>query len=246
MRQQGDWLHLQYDEYGRETSTRFIDVSGQILGATNYTYSDSLSRTWYDGDGIGVSDPIFLGKVSRERTRILGINDFLDSRTEYDLYGRIAETRTNHIGLLNDNSADRVTYDYDYADNLVSSSRDHKYPNHPTLSITNEMTWDQSGRQIDHYLNIDGQRTHISKQAYTVKDQLKEKNLGNSTFTSLQSLDYTYLANGFLRGINHVQTETNDWFKLGIHYDQPDGLAITGFTSQYWIQRYSLHKIPLF
>jgi hypothetical protein len=181
-----------------------------------------------------------LGKVSQEQTRILGINDFLDLRTEYDLYGRIAETRTNHIGLLNDNSADRVTYDYDYADDLVSSSRDHKYPNYPTLSITNEMTWDQSGRQIDHYLNIGGQRTHISKQAYTVKDQLREKNLGNSTFTALQSLDYTYLSNGFLRCINHVQTEANDWFKLGIHYDQPDGLAITGFTSQYWRHEYAI------
>ncbi len=49
----------------------------------------------------------------------------------------------------------------------------------------------------------------------------------------MQSLDYASRANGFLKGINHVQTEANDWFKLGIHYDQPDGTTISGFTPQY-------------
>jgi hypothetical protein len=129
--------------------------------------------------------------------------------------------------------ANEKGYEFYFANNFFSAYCDHRLLAVGTLSITNEMTWDQSGRQIDHYLNIGGQRTHISKQAYTVKDQLKVKNLGNSTFTSLQSLDYSYLANGFLRGINHVQTETNDWFKLGIHYAQPDGTTISGFTPQY-------------
>jgi RHS repeat-associated protein len=156
-------------------------------------------------------------------------------RTWYDPYGRVEETLNNHIARLNDLNADRTTYEYDFADNILVANRDHRKPDGANLSITDEMNWDHAGRQVDHYLNIGGQRTHLSQQDYTAKDQLKEKDLGVSTSTSssLQSLDYAYLANGFLRGINHVQTESDDWFQMGIHYDQPDGTTISGFTPQY-------------
>ena len=56
---------------------------------------------------------------------------------------------------------------------------------------------------------------------------------GLKSAAALQSLDYAYRANGFLRGINHVQTEPGDLFRLGLHYDQPDGTTISGFTPQY-------------
>jgi RHS repeat-associated protein len=230
---EGKWIHTHYDEYGRAEATGFIQQGTITDGNTVYPFADSLSRTWYDGQGIGESDAIFIGRVSRQRTRVLGTNDYLDIRTWYDPYGRIDETRTNHIARLNDLSADRTTYEYDFADNILVANRDHRKPDGANLSITDEMNWDHAGRQVDHYLNIGGQRTHLSQQDYTAKDQLKEKNLGVSTLTSLQSLDYSYLPNGFLRGINHVQTESNDWFKLGIHYDQPDGTTISGFTPQY-------------
>ena len=155
-RSEGKWIHSHYDNYGRAVATGFIQQDTISNGNTVYAFTDSLSRTWYDGQGIGESDAIFIGRVSRERTRILGTNDFLDSRTWYDAYGRTDETRTNHVARLSDPDADRTTYEYDFADNMLVANRDHRKPDGTILSITNEMTWDHAGRQVDHFLNIGG------------------------------------------------------------------------------------------
>ena len=232
MRQQGNWLHLQYDEYGRETSTGFIDVSGQILGATNYTYSDSLSRTWYDGDGIGVSDPIFLGKVSRNRSRVLGTTDFLDQRTFYDGYGRLNKTESNHIGQLSNFQADEASFSYDFADNVLEIQRDHIQLDSNLLNLVNETSYDHSGRVLDQFITINGQQEHLSRHSYSIKDELAEKKLGLHGSQALQSLDYTYLENGFLSGINANPEGETDWFQMELFYDQnPTGLG-SGFTQQ--------------
>lgn len=44
----------------------------------------------------------------------------------------------------------------------------------------------------------------ITQQEYTIKDQLDIKHLGGSASTALQSLNYSYLENGFLKGINET------------------------------------------
>ena len=58
MRTDGRWLHTHYDSYGRATATGFINQGGMIDGSIFYSLSDSLSRTWYDGQGLNVTDPI--------------------------------------------------------------------------------------------------------------------------------------------------------------------------------------------
>jgi RHS repeat-associated protein len=231
MRSDGRWLHTHFDTYGRATATGFVSQGGLIDGNNEYVFADSLTRTWYDGEGIGATDSIFFGRVSRERTRILHTNDFLDMRTWYDDYGRIAETQSNHIGLLTNNQADVFSYRYDFGDKLLTTDRAHLRPDASLLSMQDSMTIDHAGRQIDHYLTIVGQQEHLSTLSYTVKDELKEKNMGGSA--SLQSLDYAYRDNGFLESINQGSAESDDWFSMTLYYDDTGGTTISGFAPQY-------------
>ncbi len=96
MRSDGKWIHTHFDDYGRNIATGFVNQSGILTVSSNQTFSDSLSRTWYDGAGIPGSGNIYNGKVSRGRERILGTNDWIDTRTYYDSYGRVDKTRGNH------------------------------------------------------------------------------------------------------------------------------------------------------
>jgi RHS repeat-associated protein len=233
MRSDGKWIHTHFDDYGRNIATGFVNQSGILTVSSNQTFSDSLSRTWYDGAGIPGSGNIYNGKVSRGRERILGTNDWIDTRTYYDSYGRVDKTRGNHHLRLTDFSAEITEYTYDFADNVLKEDRDHKYPGGTVLPIINEMNYDHAGRQEDHTISIDGQTEHLSTQTYTVKDELDEKNLGIGTSTVLQSLDYFYFENGFLAGINDNQsvstralTADGDWFKMALYYDdKPTGIT---------------------
>ena len=54
---------------------------------------------------------------------------------------------------------------------------------------------------------------------YTAKDEVKTKFLGGTTGGFLQEINYEYLANGFLKGINPTMTGA-DLFQLNINYDQ--------------------------
>ncbi len=228
MRSDGKWIHTHFDDYGRNTATGFVNQSGILTVSSNQTFSDSLSRTWYDGAGIPGSGNIYNGKVSRGRERILGTNDWIDTRTYYDSYGRVDKTRGNHHLRLTDLSAEITEYTYDFADNVLKEDRDHKYPGGTVLPIINEMTYDHAGRQEDHTISIDGQTEHLSTQTYTVKDELKEKDLGIGTSTVLQSMDYEYLENGFLSSMNLGTSPDGDWFSFSLYYDdQPSGISST-------------------
>ena len=49
-------------------------------------------------------------------------------------------------------------------------------------------------------------RQHISRLDYTVKDELNTKFLGGIGSSFLQQVNYEYLSNGFLKGINPSRT----------------------------------------
>ncbi len=228
MRSDGKWIHTHFDDYGRNIATGFVNQSGILTVSSNQTFSDSLSRTWYDGAGIPGSGTIYNGKVSRGRERILGTNDWIDTRTYYDSYGRVDKTRGNHHLRLTDFSAEITEYTYDFADNVLKEDRDHREQGGDMLPIINEMTYDHAGRQEDHTISIDGQTEHLSTQTYTVKDELKEKDLGIGTSTVLQSMDYEYLENGFLSSMNPGTSSDGDWFSFSLYYDdQPSGISPT-------------------
>lgn len=216
---EGKWLTSIYDNYGRILETGLYNENTRNLIDGNTPIAHLiLTKTFYDGN-CGQTDPIYIGKVCQSRTRILDQNQWLETNLEYDAYGRMIKTiGNNHIDLTI--GSEEVSFTYDYADNLVNSNRIHQAFGQQ-LVINERMTYDHTGRPIDTYHRVGtGLEQLVYRQDYTHKDELKTKHIGGfGTSAFLQTVDYSYLENGFLSAIN-PSMDASDLFQLNLQYDQ--------------------------
>ena len=138
----------------------------------------------------------------------LHANDTIDCF--YDEYGRVEKIKGNHHLSTHPSFTPKDHfryYSYDFADNVLSEKQEFKFNTTADFVTIDSMTYDHAGRMTDHFFTIDGEQQLISRHAYTAKDELKQKQLGSTGADFLQSLDYTYLPNGFLKMINQPTTD---------------------------------------
>ncbi len=199
-----DWLATNYDIYGRPTSTGFVKntASPSPAGPFTFTTANQLTETIYD-DPNNVS-AILKGKVKQSKVKILNAanNSFITTEYSYDTHGRVSGTAANNHTGGNDNHA----FTYDWADNRLTSTRNHSLTGPTNTTITETTTYDHAGRAKlnKHKLGTAAEVT-LSQLNYNTKDELIEKNLGYTSATStLQSLDYTYNDQGWLTAINQA------------------------------------------
>lgn len=169
------------------------------------------------------SNPIYQGKVHYTETAILtgntASNNHLLSINRYDAYGRIDRIQTdNHLGGF-----DNTLLYYDFADNQTRATRFHRHQALSANIITdNKDEFDHQGRQIKNEHLITGVgvfSNEICRLEYDVKDLLKTKHLGgNGSGGFLQEVNYEYLPNRFLTGINS-NASASDLFVLFFNYD---------------------------
>jgi RHS repeat-associated protein len=152
---------------------------------------------------------------------------------------------------------------YDWADNVLSENRNHN-PGAAgatgSFSIANAYTYEHAGRRNNFLTTIGGIGQHVAEYNYNHRDELVEKNLHANQVAGawgwLQSIDYSYNAQGWLSGINNwnasatvntpalctpampnpsspsrsTYNETSDLFMLDLRYDQPY-TGIAGLTA---------------
>jgi len=167
--------------------------------------------------------PIYKGKIHYTETAILDGNTAgtrLFSINRYDSYGRVDRQQTdNHLGGF-----DNMLLSYDFLDNQTRVIRFHALKDAATDFVTDDkINIDHQGRKIKHNHLITGIgvfSNDICELIYDAKDLLKTKKLGgNGSGGFLQEINYTYLPNQFLSGINTTMA-TDDLFQLNINYDQ--------------------------
>lgn len=202
MLSEGKWLHTQYDQYGRPTATGFVDQN-PTGGDQVLSFDEALTTTCYDGcEFTGTPPQIYVGKVHHAETRILGTNDWLETLHFYDAYGRLEKTESNNHLNLADPAGEVIEFEYDLADNLITSLRTHKVGT-TTTTILEENTYDHSGRLENTFHQVNGgAKVQTSQLAYTIKDEMQTRRLGKDGSSWLQKIDFTYQENGFLESIN--------------------------------------------
>ncbi|MBK7870723.1 MAG: hypothetical protein IPJ74_08565 [Saprospiraceae bacterium] len=247
MNAQNKWLLTKYDIYGRATGTGFLDGTVSDGNDATKNFTEPLTVNIYDG-----SLPIELGKLKTSKVKILGTqSDWLQTTFMYDPYGRIQQSESNHHLYLSNFQSDVVSYTYDFADHVTTETRVHKKDaSASNLTVYKEMVYDHVGRMTGNYHQVNGgTKVQLSELHYTPKDQISEKNLGKVGSSFLQSLDYTYLPNGFLSAINSASLgggtlamptcsdtlpnptssgtlDNNDLFYMALKYDNTDGSSI--------------------
>ncbi len=241
------WLVNNYDIFGRATITGLTSNSTLPSNLESITIPDILSQAVYDGaSGLGVTRTptnIDKGKLTTEQVRILGTSNFVSTTNFYDTYGRIDFKRANNhlnLGSINVLSPpERWLYSYDFADNIITETRNHNINGH-TRTITTTNVYNNKGLLQDVNFNggVGESNRLISTMTYTHRNQLLSKSIGVTN--TLQKLDYTYNPQGWLSSINpalpipssFVQFPTtlpsgtgnlnNDLFHMAIQYDNPE------------------------
>ncbi len=133
------------------------------------------------------------GLITASKTRILGTSNFLLSVMYYDDEGRIIETiADNYL-----QGTDRIVNIYDFAGQLLSSTRTH-IANGVTTLIAERSEYDHMGRKIRSYQKIgDATSTEVllSESSYNDIGQLVSKKLHNG----LKENTYSYNERGWLK-----------------------------------------------
>ncbi len=218
------WYVTEYDAYGRPKSEGFGTYSGGVVNLT-----ELLIENAYDGDGTSnATNPAYKGQLHYSKTNILdGFNpspNYIEVDYQFDPCGRVSQQETTNP-LHNQQTVD---YIYDNADNILNENIDND-----ALLGTISYDIDHAGRMINTSLVSQGASLACSI-TYNAREQVAQKTLGSG----LQTLDYTYLPNGWLSAINApttgnqalvtcpnvnpitTGTGVDDLFYLKLNYDQ--------------------------
>jgi len=241
LRADGKWMVNTYDLYGKKLETGLVSKVGPP-DPNNVTPTEVWTKSYYDGDNatalkaeLGITENfnnlnpnIELGKLTAQENFVLNGNTLTGNKVlrvmNYNDFGQLRnELGGNHYA----NSRLWKYFTYDFADNLIRQERRFHTTNvFEEHRDTLNNTYDHQGRLIDTYHSMYlKDRQHISQLAYTAKDELKTKFLGGISGGFLQEINFTYLNNGFLSGINPTMS-ASDLFQLNINYDQ----MVTGLT----------------
>jgi RHS repeat-associated protein len=197
---QSKWECTQYDDYGRPIKSGLY--SGTIPPVIPYT----LAPTDLYNENIYGTTGIEKGKVKTAKSKAFDSGGtWLQTTYSYDIYGRQSGTTGNNYLLPADLNAETTSFCYDYADNLLHEVRNSKKTSTTTYSITQDHDYDHWGRNTLNKHKVGSGSTYtINQLNYDWKGQVIERNLGKSSGAAnyLQSLDYTYNAQGWLQTIN--------------------------------------------
>jgi RHS repeat-associated protein len=156
---------------------------------------------------------------------------YLYKKTTISLAGRVTNIDGNNHLNPTSYSVEGVSKLLDNADNVVFETRSHRGYTGSTMTPRHRWSYDHWGRKTAYFLNANyttGEKQH-AQYIYNERDLLKELNLGKTADgTFLQSVDYTYNAQNWLRGINlesMTNISENDLFSLYLRYDTTQVIA---------------------
>lgn len=206
---QGKYLANEYDNFGRVIKTGFAT---QVL--SNPSFNEIIAENFYDGhDGTSqvinlTTNPQYIGREYKTKNKILGSSsDWITETMSYDIFGnKVNIVGNNHLTLTSTN-CEQLSLSYDYDNNILSNNRTHTY-NSIATNFNERKVYDIQGRFIDYFVSHAGIEKKAANYNYDFQDNLIERNIhyennsGINTF--LQSVDYSYNAQGWMYKINNA------------------------------------------
>lgn len=188
-------VHTKYDNFGRVDQTGFVNS----LTATFFTalLSDNTYNTSLIGSfGFGQLDKTKVALLDETGTPT---GQYITTDvTVWDSYHRPITTVGNHPLNLASSNALKLETSYNSLDQIKTNRTTVTIGSSDWMTFS-EYFYDHSGRMEKELLTIAGQTKevcHISQ--YNEWDAIETKSIGGG----LQTLNYTYYANGFLEGLN--------------------------------------------
>lgn len=165
------------------------------------------------------------GKVTGNRIRILGTNQWLTTTIYYNDKGRVIQTISDNI-----NGGREVNTNlYDFTGKLLSTYLRHTNPHStvtPQTTVLTQCTYNTLGKLTDVSIQLnDNPATKRMVGSYTYDEggQIKSTKLGVINGVAKETLNYDFNIQGWLKGINKdfitTAGSTSNWFGEDLSYD---------------------------
>uniref|UniRef100_UPI004049E96C DUF6443 domain-containing protein n=1 Tax=Gelidibacter sp. TaxID=2018083 RepID=UPI004049E96C len=185
-----------YDSYSSDVTSLFPNPT-PVLGQTVSTSTKSLPTA--------------------SKVRVLDTNNWITSVTYYDDKARPIYSASKNDYL---STTDVVKMQLDFIGKTIKTESSHTKGTNTAIVVTDDYTYDHAGRMLTQKQKIGtGAQELIVKNTYDELGQLKDKKVGNTETTPLQTVDYSYNIRGWLKQINNPQSLGNDLFTFAINYN---------------------------
>ncbi|HVI44865.1 MAG TPA: DUF6443 domain-containing protein, partial [Chitinophaga sp.] len=218
-----------------------MSISSSLITFLTYTYYDSYNFTGVSPSSPGdfakpqaganlYAEPIsgistmVTGKVTGNAVRVLGTNQWLITTTYYNDKGRpIQVVRDNAKG-----GKETITTLYDFSGKVLSTYLRHTNPRStltPQTTLRTNFSYDPAGRltTVKKMYNDTSTERTIAILTYNELGQLKNKRLGVTGSSQLETLNYEYNIRGWLKNINKDFVNTTgsaaNWFGQDVSYE---------------------------
>jgi len=218
------------------------DIPASALTPLTYTFYDDYSFTGKQNALIGDfslprsdgspyaeivsnSSSQTKGLITGRKIRVLGTDQWLTTTIYYTDKGRTLQTISDNVN----GGKDIETSLYDFSGIRLSTYLRHNNPHSavtPQITVMKQELYDAAGRlkSIRTQLNDAGVIKTIAENSYNELGQLKTKRLGvTGANTQLETLDYEYNLQGWLKSINKpfvsTTSSTSNWFGQELSYD---------------------------
>lgn len=228
------------DHYETRNNSSLTSIDNMLLVYSNDSYPSSnlelLTVNYYDNysypsNGVNYTGYSFGQTISSppkmlpigSSVRILDTNDWIHSRTYYDIEKRPIFIRTKNQFL---DSEEIVKNHFDYGGRLLETETTKIKGTSAPIIIFDKFTYDYTGRLMTQVQSIDNQPDElIVNNEYDEIGQLKSEKVGgevalNPTQSNgLQTIDYEYNVRGWLKSINEGTTSGSDLFGFKLNYN---------------------------
>jgi RHS repeat-associated protein len=241
---------IETDKYYEERGTAAHGYTNQIFPTVNTEVLTVNYYDTYDFENNGANDSYTIQSLPNENVPgsswglptgskrvIFGTTTWLYSYIFYDVYGRPIQVKSNnHLSTVVDNL---VTQVYDFEGKVLTQKTYHNAGAGKVTTVLNKFNYDHMGRLTEVYQNNNNAPTDqlVAQYVYNEIGQQIDKKLHNTSGTSfLQSIDYRYNIQGWLKSINNAQLnvnstnndEANDYFGMEFIYEASEsGLSNT-------------------
>jgi RHS repeat-associated protein len=225
-----------YSQFEQKTSN-YITVAGTTIYYTKTaipkTMDEILTINYYDNYnwdiGSGVSETSYTvtpitnakGLATGSKVRVLNSSPvkWITTVSYYD-----DKSRLIYVYSFNDylGTTDKVKSKFDFVQ-VVETTTTHAKTGQSTITTVDAFTYDLAGRLATQTQIINGGSAElIVFNTYDELGQLVSKDVGNTTATPLQTIDYTYNVRGWLKQINDPNASLGtDLFAFQIYYNDP-------------------------
>jgi len=199
-----------------------------------YTVNYYDRYTGIDMEGLALPSTVFgvstnvntIGLPTCTKTRVLSwpqnLYTWVTTIMGYDEKGRVIYEAQQTPFAYNPTITNIKESRLDFTGRVLETKTTHKRSGSSDIVTNDVFEYDHMGRLLTQTQTMGGQTEVLVNNVYDELGNVKQKKLGNTESSPLQTVDYKYNIRGWLKEINNVNSLGSDLFAYKLNYNSPE------------------------